>query len=263
MRVPLGMKYGHVDIVVCRDSRECGRRAAADVAAAMRRLLARKAEIRMVFAAGESQTTFLDSLALETQIDWSRVECFNMDDFWDTAMSPLYSCGWQTQRQLYDKVHPRAFHLVGCNALDPYAEAARFETELRRALPIDILCQGIGTSGHLALNEPGATHFDETALVKVVNLIEQSKKQLRADPNFRDLGYIPAKGITMTVPALMAALNIFTIVPLALKRPIMTRVLDTPRPTEEIPATAISARPGKLYLDHDSCPPRARRSPKR
>ena len=53
---------------------------------------------------------------------------------------------------------------------------------------IDILCQGIGTSGHLALNEPFDIDFGEKSWVRVVKLVEQSKIQLADDPNFKALG---------------------------------------------------------------------------
>tara|TARA_B100000809_G_scaffold258045_2_gene300621 strand:- start:619 stop:825 length:207 start_codon:yes stop_codon:yes gene_type:complete len=46
----------------------------------------------------------------------------------------------------------------------------------------------------------------------------------------------------------------FTIVPLASKRPIMTRVLAAEAATEEIPATIIRNYEGKLYLDENSYP---------
>ena len=87
-----------------------------------------------------------------------------------------------------------------------------------------------------------------------MDVAEQSRKQLAADPNFRDLPQIPAKGITMTIPAMLTAKHVFTIVPLALKRAIVTRLLATPEPTEDLPASILSTVEGKLFLDRNSCP---------
>ena len=123
-----------------------------------------------------------------------------------------------------------------------------------QAKPIDILCQGIGTSGHLALNEPGDTDLNDARCVRVVTLVEQSKIQLRDDPNFRDLGYIPDKGISMTIPAMLTARYVYTMVPLALKKPILTRLLQTLEPSEELPASIISTVESLLFVDQDSCP---------
>jgi glucosamine-6-phosphate deaminase len=249
------MNYGKTQVVLCEDENDLGRRAALEVAGRMRELLAAKDEIRIIFAAGESQAAFLDALGQETNIDWRRVVCFNMDDFWDTRIPEQYTCGYQTRKQLYDKVEPREFHLVRFNAPDPHKEAKHFESLLRSAGKIDILCQGIGTSGHLALNEPGDTDFNDASWVRLVDIAEQSKRQLRDDPNFKDLGYIPDKGITMTIPALLHAESVYTMVPLGIKRNILTKLFQTQEPTEALPASVLQTVDGKLFIDRDSCPP--------
>ena len=248
------MHYGQTTIVLCRDEHDLGARAAAAVAATMRELLAAREEIRMIFAAGESQITFLAALARQPDVDWQRVICFNMDDFWDPRMPEQYTCGHQTRTQLYEQVRPKQFHLVRFNAPDPEAEARRFAGLLAGAGEVHILCQGIGTSGHLALNEPGATDFADRELVRVVDLAEQSKRQLRADPNFQGLGYIPEKGITMTIPAMLAAPHRFTIVPLGLKREILTHMVAQAGPTTDLPATILHRTSGLLFVDRNSCP---------
>lgn len=249
------MHYGKTKITICEDEFDLGDKASAAVAATMRKLLlGQQEEIRMILAAGESQITFLDALAKQRDLEWSRVVCFNMDDFWAPNIPAQLTCGYQLRRQLYDKVRPKSFHLVRFNAPDAVLEALRFEDELRSAGPIDILCQGIGTSGHLAFNEPGQTNFEDTAWVRVVDITNQSKRQLAADPNFRGLPKIPDKGITMTIPAMLSASHVFTIVPLALKRPIVTRLLATPEPTEDLPASILSSVEGMLFLDRNSCP---------
>ena len=248
------MRYGKTEITICEDEFDLGDKASAAVAATMRTLQGHQEEVRMILAAGESQITFLDALTKQRDIEWSRVVCFNMDDFWAPNIPEKLTCGYQLRRQLYDKVHPKSFHLVRFNAPDAGLEARRFESALRAAGPVDILCQGIGTSGHLAFNEPGQTDFRDTSWVRVIDITEQSRKQLATDPNFREFSRIPDKGITMTIPAMLSAPHVFTIVPLALKRPIVTRLLATPEPTEEVPASILSTVEGTLFLDRNSSP---------
>ena len=154
-------------------------------------------------------------------------------------MPEQYSCGYQTRKQLYDKVGPREFHVLRFDAPDPLQEAQRFESLLRSTGRIDILCQGIGTSGHLALNEPHETDFNDSLWVRVVDVTEQSKRRLIDDPNFKGLGYIPDKGITMTIPAFRQARSVYTMVPLALKRDILTKLMHTPEPTNALPASVL------------------------
>ena len=248
------MRYGKTKVVLCKDERELGKQAASDVASKIKELLADREEINIIFAAGESQMTFLDALATETTIDWRRIVCFNMDDFYDKKLPEEFTCGHQTQKQLYDKVSPKRVHLVRFNAPDPDEEAKRFEAIMREEGDFDILCQGIGTSGHLALNEPFSTDFEEKAWVKVVTLSAQSKAQLKDDPNFKALGYIPSKGITMTIPALLSVKNIYTMVPLGLKRPILEKFFALNTPTTELPASVLRQADGTLYIDRNSCP---------
>ncbi len=248
------MNYGKTKVILCKDEFELGRQAATDVANKLRELLTQRDEVRMVLAAGESQMTFLNALANEKNLHWQRIVCFNIDDFYEPKMPETFTCGYQTKSQLYDKVKPKRVHLVWYNASDPNAEAKRFETILRDEGEIDILCQGIGTSGHLALNEPFDTDFSDKAWVKVVTLAAQSKVQLKDDPNFKALGYIPSQGITMTIPAILSAKNIYTIVPLALKRPILTKLFAVKTPTTELPASILLQAAGILYIDNNSCP---------
>jgi len=248
------MNYGKTQVVLCENENDLGAQAASAVAKQMRNLLHSREEIRVIFAAGESQSAFLNALARERDINWTRVVCFNMDDFWDIRMPEEYTCGYQTRKQLYEKVKPREAHLVRFNAADPHEEAKRFELLLRSVGKIDILCQGIGTSGHLALNEPDYTDFEDPWWVRVVKIADQSKRQLREDPNFSKLGYIPDKGITMTVPALLSAQTVYTMVPLGLKREILTRLFNTESPTALLPASILRKVEGTLFIDRDSCP---------
>ena len=245
--------YGKTEVVISADNAALGRDAASAVAAQMRLLLKKQNTIRVVFAAGESQSSFLNALALEQDIDWQSVTCFNIDDFWDIRIPEKFTCGYQTTKELYRKIKAESVNLVCFNAVEPEAECRRFERILRER-PIDILCQGIGTSGHLALNEPFDTDFNDERWVRLVDIAEQSKKQLREDPNFKALGYIPEKGITMTIPAILAARHCYTMVPLALKKTVMTRLAGMTEPSNTLPASILSIKKGILFVDSNSCP---------
>jgi glucosamine-6-phosphate deaminase len=245
--------YGQTRVTICKDNFALGQCAASAVSRRLRELAEQQEVVRAVFAAGESHSSFLIALSNEPGIPWERIDCFNIDDFWDPRIPRKYTCGYQTSLQLYDCVNPRSVNLVNYNADDPDAEARRF-SELLREQPIDILCQGIGTSGHLGLNEPDTTDFGDHLWVRVVDVAEQSKRQLRDDPNFKALGYIPDKGITLTIPAILSARYCFTMVPLGLKKPILTRLAAAKEPTQALPASVLLANEGELFVDEDSCP---------
>jgi glucosamine-6-phosphate deaminase len=151
-------------------------------------------------------------------------------------------------------VQPGEVHRVRAAADDPEAEAKRFEQIIRQAGTMDVLCQGIGTSGHLALNEPCVANFHDPAWVRVVDVAPQSKRQLMEDPNFKALGFIPDRGITMTIPAILSSRHLFTIVPLALKRPILSQLFTTTAPTTALPASILFEAKGTIFVDRNSCP---------
>ena len=58
----------------------------------------------------------------------------------------------------------------------------------------------------------------------------------------------------MTIPALMSAKNIYTMVPLGLKRPILEKFFALKTPTTELPASVLLEAEGTLYIDRNSCP---------
>jgi glucosamine-6-phosphate deaminase len=86
---------------------------------------------------------------------------------------------------------------------------------------------------------PFDTDFREKSWVRVLKLVEQSRIQLADDPNFKALGYIPSMGMTMTIPLLVSARHIFTMVPLGLKRPILERLFALDAPTVALPASIL------------------------
>ncbi|MDR2618560.1 MAG: hypothetical protein LBC62_06790, partial [Treponema sp.] len=61
--------------------RTMGEGAAAEVSGAIKKLLDAKPGIRMIFAAAPSQNEFLEALARDRGIDFSRITAFHMDEY--------------------------------------------------------------------------------------------------------------------------------------------------------------------------------------
>ena len=61
--------------------RNMGVAAAADVAACMKKILAEKDCIYMIFAAAPSQNEMLEALITEPGIEWNRVHALHMDEY--------------------------------------------------------------------------------------------------------------------------------------------------------------------------------------
>ena len=134
---------------------------------------------------------------------------------------------------------------------DPAAECARYSQLLRR-FPVDITCMGIGENGHIAFNDPPVADFDDPALVKPVALDEICRNQQVHDGCFATLDDVPTHALTLTVPALMHAAQVFCVVPAATKaRAVRDTLLGDIRTA--CPASILRRHPAAtLYLDADS-----------
>ena len=75
-----------------------------------------------------------------------------------------------------DSVKPKQVHFLKGDAEDIETEITRYES-LLESHPIDIACIGIGENGHIAFNDPPVADFNDTRLVKIVELDEACRKQ--------------------------------------------------------------------------------------
>ena len=230
---------------------EMGRAAAADFAAAVRKLLARQERIRVIFAAAPSQNDFLKAITEDEAIDFSRIDAFHMDEYVGLDRHAPQAFGQFLRDRLFDR---REFHSVSYidgEAEDP-EHACREYAGLLSQAPIDIVCMGIGENGHIAFNDPGVADFSDPALVKTVPLDEVCRMQQVHDGCFPELDAVPTHALTLTVPALTRAEAMFCSVPAATKAEAVRRTV-TEEISEACPATVMRRHPhAVLYCDRDS-----------
>ncbi|MFC5648207.1 glucosamine-6-phosphate deaminase [Paenibacillus solisilvae] len=229
---------------------ELGEAAGYDVANAMKELLGRKGQIRMVFAAAPSQNEFLSTLKSIEGIDWSRVTAFHMDEYIALPMDAPQRFGTFLCRGLFDEVKPGEVHLIDSSS-DFEAECQRYSRLIQEA-PIDIVCLGIGENGHIAFNDPPVADFEEEALVKSVELDLACRQQQVNDGCFGALADVPTHALTLTIPALFAGAHLFCMVPGVTKAAAVKRTLNGPISTE-CPSTILRRHSDcTLYVDRDS-----------
>lgn len=237
---------------VYRTSAEMGRAAAHDIAEALRKRLESQQRVRIIFAAAPSQDAMLAGLAQSPGIDWTRVTALHMDEYVGLGEVAPQRFGNYLSERLFDHVHPGQVELIRPDG-DPVPEADRYARVLA-AEQIDIVCSGIGENGHIAFNEPDIADFADTRLVRVVALDERSRQQQVNDRCFSRLSDVPTHAITVTIPALLSASEIFCIVPGASKLAAVRQALFGPV-AASCPASALRRHPrSALYLDADSAP---------
>jgi glucosamine-6-phosphate deaminase len=249
--MPAWNKSSHeaISIHVAESRKAMSARAAADISHEIRACLERQSGVRMIFAAAPSQSEMLAALREEKGIDWSRVTAFHMDEYLGLSADAPQRFGLWLRRAIFDHLNLAAVHLIEPG--DNPAEAAASYAAKLLAAPIDIVCCGIGTNGHLAFNDPPAD-FNDPLTVRIVELDAQCRQQQVDDGCFSTLGDVPTRALTVTLPALLDAHAIFCTVPGSIKMEAVRRTITDPI-GHACPATALRRHPrSTLYLDPDS-----------
>jgi glucosamine-6-phosphate deaminase len=185
--------------------------AAAEVSATITLLLTTRSHLRLIFACAPSQDQFLAELR-RTAIPWDRISIFHMDEYLGISQTHPASFRKYLRDHLLNYIEPCAFHAIDGEAQDAEAECDRYSALLREA-PIDLVCLGIGENGHLAFNDPPVAEFNDSRIAKVVELDPLCRQQQVNDGCFSTLADVPRHAITLTIPTLMSASAIFSIVP--------------------------------------------------
>jgi glucosamine-6-phosphate deaminase len=243
------LQKDRLTVYIAKSSSTMGARAAADIAREIRSCLGKQTGVRMIFAAAPSQSEMLAALRKQEGIDWSRVTAFHMDEYLGLPTCAPQRFGLWLRRAIFDQLPFSAVHIMepGDN---PERAAADYSEKLNAA-PIDIVCCGIGSNGHLAFNDPPAD-FEDPLTVKVVDLDAQCRQQQVDEGCFAMLDDVPTRALTITVPGLLAGHALFCNVPGALKKEAVSCMLFEPI-SPMCPATALRQHPCcTLYLDPDS-----------
>lgn len=230
---------------------QMGASAAADVVKKIKELLKIQPFVNIVFAAAPSQDEFLACLAMEKGVAWNRANAFHMDEYIGLDTKSPQSFGQFLKQRIFDKVPFHEVHYLNGNAGDIGKECQRYSNLLRHN-PIDIVCMGIGENTHIAFNDPHVANFKDPLLVKVVELDIVSRMQQVHDNCFKQLDDVPSSAITLTIPALTNAPNIYCMVPGSHKAQAVYHTIHSDV-KEKYPSTILRHHANAtLYLDKDS-----------
>lgn len=230
---------------------QMGREAAMDVSDKIVELLEKKAEVNMVFAAAPSQDEFLSCLVADRRIDWTRINAFHMDEYIGIDPEAPQSFGNFLRQRIFGKVPFRSVHYLDGTARNLDAECRRY-SELLLRYPTDIVCLGIGENGHIAFNDPAVADFNDPWLVKVVELDPVCRQQQVNEKCFEAFDLVPAKALTLTIPALLRADWMFCVVPFRNKADAVYNTVYG-EISEKCPASILRKKENScLYLNDES-----------
>lgn len=230
---------------------EMGDCAGAEAAEILKKLLAEKEAVNVMFAAAPSQNETLAALLEDPAIDWSRINAFHMDEY--VGLDPEHPAGFRNylRRAVFDRKKFKSVHLINGNAPDPVAEARRYDALLREH-PLDLCILGVGENGHIAFNDPPVADFHDQAFVKLVQLEQRCREQQVHDGCFACIDQVPTHALTVTVPGLCQAGVMICSVPAPTKAEAIRRMLRGEISTE-CPASILRLHSdARLYVDADA-----------
>ena len=235
-------------INILENPAELGKVAAKYCADIINEAIARKGKARIVLSTGASQFDTIKAL-IETDIDWTKVEMFHLDEYIDLPESHPASFRKYLKERFLSKINIKKAYLVdGEN--DTQKEIALLTAEIRKE-PIDIGLIGIGENAHVAFNDPPADFGTEEAFI-CVTLNDTCKQQQVREGWFATVDDVPKIAISMSVHQIMQCRHIVSCVPYAVKANAVKATLEN-QLTSMVPATMLKKHPDfALFLDKDS-----------
>lgn len=230
---------------------EMGLNAANDIAECIKNLLSEKEEINMIFAAAPSQNDMLYHLCERNDIEWERINAFHMDEYIGLKSDAPQCFSNFLKRYIFDLKPFKSVNLINAAATEPEAECQRY-SELLKKYPVDIVCMGIGENGHIAFNDPHVADFNDSKMVKPVELDEMCRNQQVNDGCFATIDEVPKYALTLTIPTLVSAAYNFCVVPAPTKANAVKNTVEG-EINEKCPATILRNKDNAImYCDADS-----------
>lgn len=184
------------------------------------------------------------------EMDFSKVTCFNLDEYYPMLAESPHSYHSFMQEHLFRHIHCRRWFVPDGRAGSPaqVAQSCRdYETQIKDAGGIDLQLLGIGRTGHIGFNEPGSLSHSRTRLV---SLASQTRED--AAVSFGSLLAVPEQAVSMGVGTILEAREIMLMASGAAKAEIV-QAAWAGEATERLPASWVRTHPNaSLYLDAEA-----------
>lgn len=212
-----------------------------EVAESIARQLKEKPDSVIALPTGRSPIgcyRILSEWSEEGMLDWSRVNCFQLDEYID--VDPPYSFGTFLSAQLYDHTN-----LPPENRHSP-VDTDDYDSLIERYGGLDLIVLGLGTNGHIAFNEPGTPRQSWTHSL----WLTESTRSANA-PYFESKEKVPTRAVTMGIKTILGARRIILMASGERKKIVLRRALLDGL-NVEIPGSHLALHPRlKVVADFD------------
>ncbi|HXJ97011.1 MAG TPA: glucosamine-6-phosphate deaminase [Terriglobia bacterium] len=251
MTEPRHFQVENLKIEVYASRKAAGEAAARAAAESLRQLAKQRAMVGVIFATGASQLETLHALTTIPDLPWNRVAGFHMDEYVGLPADHPASFRRYLRENLTSRAHLAEFHEIDGTVADPEALCREYAAILRSRDP-ELCLLGIGENGHLAFNDPAEADFSDPQDMKIVSLDAMCRQQQVAEGWFGNLGEVPPRAMTLTIPTLLRVPKLIASVPGGRKARIVRRTIEEPISTA-CPATIFRTHPDvTVYLDPES-----------
>lgn len=228
---------------------DMGAAAAERAAECINSVIEERGEANVIFAAAPSQNEMLSAL-IASDIDFSRVNAFHMDEYVGLGKAHSQSFATYLTEHIFGKVHFKSVNIIDGGG-NPEKTCEEYSSLLQK-FPPDCVCMGIGENGHIAFNDPPVADFADKKLIKIVELDDVCRLQQVHDGCFPDFDSVPKYALSLTIPTLMSAKHLICTVPASTKVEAVYRTLNW-EITEKCPATIMRKHSdARMYLDVNS-----------
>jgi glucosamine-6-phosphate deaminase len=197
-------------------------------------------------ATGSSAKTLYAELVRMHQNDglsFKNVITFNLDQYYPMEANALQSYHYFMRKYLFEKtdIDPKNYYLP--NGMLPKEKirehVLEYEKKIEEAGGIDLQILGIGSNGHIGFNEPGASIYSKTRLIRLDN-----STRLVNSREFGNVSEVPRMAITMGISTILKSKQIILIAWGHAKSVVIQKAVEGDE-TEEVPAS--------LLQGHDRC----------
>jgi galactosamine-6-phosphate isomerase len=241
-------KFSNLKLEVTADYVDMSRSAAALIISELKR----NPDLLLCASAGGTPTLTYELLAKHharnSQL-FNRMKVLQIDEWGGIPSAHPASCRSDLKCKLVDpiRIQEKRFISFSSDNPDPRAEVERVATWLARHGPIDICILGLGTNGHVAMNEPADALTLHTHVTKLApsSLKHGMLKDLRPKPSY---------GLTIGMADILCSRKLLLLVSGKAKSKAMSSLLKA-RVSTHFPASFVWLHPDACLLcDHGALP---------
>jgi glucosamine-6-phosphate deaminase len=243
--------FEKMPVKIWDDSQEASRHVARSIALAIRQKQQDGDHIVLGLATGSTPIKVYEELVRmhkEEGLSFHNVITFNLDEYYPMSREAQQSYWRFMHEYLFDHVdvQPENIHIPdGTLPMEKIAGYCEFyEKQIDLAGGIDIQLLGIGRTGHIGFNEPGAWESSPTRMVRLDHITRHD-----ASKDFQSGDDVPYRAITMGVGSIFKARTVYLMAWGQHKASIIQQAIEGEISTS-VPASFLQKHPNvKVVLD--------------